>query len=79
MKKYLYYENDTIILISEKKLEYLGNNFIYEEVPEFVDGATLKIDKNKKTYYKKDETTEERLAATEQAMADMMLLMGGMQ
>lgn len=79
MKKYLYYENDTIILISEKKLEYLGNNFIYEEVPEFVDGATLKIDKNKKPYYKKDETMEERLAATEQAMADMMLMMGGMQ
>ena len=48
MKKYLYYENDTIILISDKKLDYLGDNFIFEEEPEFVENGILKINKDKK-------------------------------
>lgn len=77
MKKYLYYENDTIILISENKLDYLGDNFIFEEEPEFVKNAILKIDKNKKPYYEKVENVEERLKATEQAMADLMMMLGG--
>lgn len=53
MKKYLYYDNDTVILISENKLDYLGDNFIYTEEPKFVGNAVLKIDKNKKPYYEK--------------------------
>ncbi len=77
MKKYLYYENDVIVLISEKKLDYLGDNFIFEEEPEFVKNAILKIDKNKKPYYEKVENVEERLKATEQAMADLMMMLGG--
>lgn len=77
MKKYLYYENDVIVLISEKKLDYLGDNFIFEEEPEFVKNAILKIDKNKKLYYEKAENVEERLKATEQAMADLMMMLGG--
>nr|DAT01056.1 MAG TPA: hypothetical protein [Caudoviricetes sp.] len=78
MKKYLYYENDTIILISDKKLDYLGDNFIFEEEPEFVENAVMKINKDKKPYYKKVENVEERLKATEQAMADLMMMIGGM-
>lgn len=78
MKKYLYYENDTIILISDKKLDYLGDNFIFEEEPEFVKNAVMKINKDKKPYYKKVENVEERLKATEQAMADLMMMIGGM-
>lgn len=78
MKKYLYYENDTIILISDKKLDYLGDNFIFEEEPEFVENGILKINKDKKPYYKKVENVEERLKATEQAMADLMMMIGGM-
>lgn len=78
MKKYLYYENDTIILISDKKLDYLGDNFIFEEEPEFVKNGILKINKDKKPYYKKVENVEARLKATEQAMADLMMMIGGM-
>lgn len=77
MKKYLYYENDTVILISENKLDYLGDNFIYTEEPEFVGNAVLKIDQNKKPYYEKVQPVEERLKATEQAMADIMMIIGG--
>ena len=77
MKKYLYYENDVIVLISEKKLDYLGDNFIFEEEPEFEKNAILKINKNKKPYYEKVENVEERLKATEQAMADLMMMLGG--
>lgn len=53
MKKYLYYENDTIILVSDKRLDYLGDNYIFEEEPEFVENGILKLGKDKKPYYEK--------------------------